>query len=137
MARLSERMAQMERLGPCELRVAERRQATAAPRVLDAHPCKLRVEVVAAIHEPGPGLHARADLLCVLEVSRSHRCGQAVEAVVHQRDRLGVVPDLHDADRGSKGFLAHDAHRVIDVDQSLWRHVGQAALGLCKMARVE
>ena len=38
---------------------------------------------------------------------------QPVRAVVHQRDRLLVVPDLHDADDRTEALLAHDAHLVV------------------------
>ena len=117
-------MTQMERLRPRKLCIAERRQAASAPRVLHANPRELRVEVVASVHEPGSGLDACADLLRVFEIARPDRGREPVGAVVHHCDRLGVILHLHDADRGAEGLLAHDPHRVIDIDEGLRRHVG-------------
>lgn len=35
---------------------------------------------------------------------------------------------LHDPDDRPKRFLAHDLHRVVDVDENLRRDVGRAVL---------
>ena len=59
-----------------------------------------------------------------LGVARPDRGGEAVGAVVHQRDRLVVGVDRHDADDRAEALLAHHRHAVVHVDQHLRRHVG-------------
>ena len=41
--------------------IADRRQRAATARILDAGPGQGRVQVVAAVHEPGPGVDLAAD----------------------------------------------------------------------------
>ena len=55
------------------------------------------------------------------------RGGQTERGVVHQRDRFLVRVNPHDARDRAEDFLAHDRHRVIDIEQHLRRQIGCAA----------
>src|SRR5207248_2721796 len=69
--------------------VARERIAFAA--VLDSGPGKLRVEVVAAVHEEGARLDLRSDAEGALLIAGPDRRGEAVRRIVHQADRVVVV----------------------------------------------
>ena len=106
---------QVKRFRPRQVLVADTRQRAAAAGILDADPGERRVEIVAAVHEPGAGVDALADRKCRVRVfaSRSRRSGRS--AVVHELDGFLVATHLHDAGDRAEDLLAHDAHRVIDV----------------------
>src|ERR687892_204459 len=84
------RRAQMERLRPGQVLVLEAGERAAAAGVLDSGPSERRVEVVAAVHEPGAGLDPIADPDRRVLVRRPDRRGQAIATVVHEADRLVV-----------------------------------------------
>ncbi len=63
-----------------------------------------------------------------LGVLRPERGRQAVLAVVHQRERFGVVLHLHDADDRAEGLFAHEVHGMIDIDEDLRREIGAAVV---------
>src|SRR5205823_1372338 len=68
--------------------VARERIAFAA--VLDSGPGKLRVEVVAAVHEEGARLDLRSGAEGALLIAGPDRRGEAVRRIVHQADRVVV-----------------------------------------------
>src|SRR3546814_6746774 len=75
--RSSDRSTEMEGFRSRQELVADARQGAAAARLLDADPGKGRVEIVAAVHEPGAGIDAIADGDCRLLVHGPDRRGQA------------------------------------------------------------
>ena len=116
----------MERLGPGQVLVAQARQGGAAPGVLDPGPGQGRVEVVAAVHEHGAGFQLLAEPLGGVQITGPDRRAEAIGAVVHQGDGLGVAGHRHDADHRAEAFLAHHRHLVVDLHQHLRRQVGRA-----------
>src|SRR5262245_59833336 len=95
--------AEMEALGAGQGAQAQVRERHPVTGVLDAYPGQLRIEVIAAVLKHGASLERVGELLDTVVVARPDRRGQAVRAVVHQLERLMLVADLHQADRGSKG----------------------------------
>src|SRR6185437_17105826 len=102
--------AQMERLRPGQVFVADPRERAAAARVFDAHPGERRIEVVAAVEEPGAGvdLIAKSDGRSL--VPRPDRRGEPIAAVVHEPHGMSVVVYRQDAHHGTEHFLLHDLH---------------------------
>src|SRR5262245_3527935 len=98
MVATSDRDAQMIGLGPRELLITDARQRTAAPGVLHAGPCKGWIQVIAAVHEPRSGVHLVTKPERGVRVGRPDGRRQSERAVVHERDRFGIVLHLHDAD---------------------------------------
>src|SRR5690606_25316127 len=98
---------EMERLGTGELLEADGRQRASASRVAHAGPGERRVEVVAAVHEEGPGRHCLADRQRRILVAGEHRGGEPELAVVHQYDRLVVARYRLHADHRAEAFLGH------------------------------
>src|SRR4051812_21436033 len=82
---------QVERLRPREGVEAELRERAAAAGILDSRPRERRIQVIAAIHEPGAGFHALADAQRRLHVGGPDRSREAEAAVIHQLDRLLVA----------------------------------------------
>ena len=106
--------------------IADAAQGAAAAGILDADPGQRRVEIVAAVHEPGAGLDLVADADRRLLVIGPDGGGQAIGIVVHQADRLFVGADRHDAGDGAEAFLLHDGIGLIEIDQDLRRDIGGA-----------
>ena len=61
------------------------------------------------------------------------RGGETEGTVVHELDRLLVRLHLHEAGDRAEDLLAHDRHRVIDVEQHLRREVRRAGAARRKL----
>ena len=112
--RASQLRLEVKRLRPRQVLVAERRQRAAAPGILDADPGQRRVEVVAAVHEPGAGLHAgrRSPAPPPRPRSRSRRSGRSrcrsSARIASSSPRTFMMPTT-----GPKISSRITAHRVV------------------------
>src|SRR5689334_9128186 len=98
---------QMKRLRAGERLEPEARERAAASGILDAGPGERRIEVIAAVHEPGARFDAIADGKRGVAIGRPYGRRKAVAAVVHQLDCLLVALDRQDACHRSEDFLGH------------------------------
>src|SRR5262252_7925212 len=128
---------QMEGFRPRQVLVADAAQRAAAAGILDADPGQRRVEIVAAVHEPGAGLDPISDADRGLFVIGPDGGGQAIGVVVHQPDRLVIRGDGHDAGHRAEAFLLHDGIRLVEIDQDLRRHIGSAGLVRLELRRID
>src|SRR5262245_57132614 len=85
--------------------------------MLDARPRQARANPIAAVPVDGSGMYARENPLRALLVGRINAGGQAILVVVHLADGCVVVRNCLDADDRAEAFLAHDLHRMVDIDQ--------------------
>src|SRR3954470_5467594 len=82
--------------------VAAERRVTVPCRVVDVHL---------------PGADQAGDAACPLRIARLQMRTEAVDRVVGDRDRLGLVAVRHDHQHRPEDFLLRDPHP--------WRHVGE------------
>src|SRR5258708_29728456 len=104
---------EVEGFGPRQLLVADPAQAAAAAGILHPGPGQRRIEIVAAVHEPGAGGRLVADADRRVLVHRPDRRGEAEGVVVHQADRLVVGAHPHHADHRAEAFVLHDRVAVV------------------------
>src|SRR3546814_17856792 len=91
----SDRDAQMKRFRARQVLVADAGERAAAPRLLDADPGQRRVEIVAAIHEPGAGIDALADADGGLLVHGPDRRSEAERVIGRASCRDRVCPSVY------------------------------------------